>query len=490
MKKIILSLIACCATFSIFADFIPGEPQKVRGRSFMLTRPVSYRLATNQQLWHSIAYNNSGSIGGALQLIGMYEKSMNNCQNNRYFLFREHNQLLVSGDANGDQTCSPRNVRAEWLNLPSDFHAYMTAHPKQTQAGFSIEYLQHLDHLFDASFFENSWLTVYLPILIVRNRLQLCQYDVRGTQGEPGQPTSIQQAFNQPAWHFARIGRERTHTRLAEIRLSLGKTYLNEDFFQILYYSTFVIPTGNKQNARYTFDSVAGNNAHPALGGGVNFQVTLNRDISKIAWCFFANLEALYLFRNEQCRTFDLKDKPWSRYLLYNLKDGPPNQNIPGVNLLTLRTLVRPFGWFDCCMGWRFKLPWLEGEVGFSVWGHEHERLKLLRHQFDTDREFGIAGVGSLDGHPDCAASASESTIKTLAPNDPEFIPVKKSDINLFSAASHTALNLQAHAGFGYTLSCNDSYESFVGGGFYFDVPKDAGSLQYWGIWGKFGTTF
>jgi hypothetical protein len=488
MKKIILTLLVCCTSLSLFADFIPGEPQKVLGRSFMLTRPVSYRLAANQQLWHSIAYNNSGSVGGATQVIGFYEKSMDNCENNRYFLFRNFNQLLVAGDATGEDKV--RNVRAEWLNLPSNFHAFMTAHPKQMQAGFALEYLQHLDRLFDASFFENSWLTFYLPVLIVRNNLQLCQYDARGTQNSPGKPATIQQAFNQKSWHFARINGERTHVRLAEIRMTLGKTYLNEDFFQILYYSTLVIPTGNKQNPRYTFDSVAGNNAHPAMGGGVNFQVTLNRDISKIAWCFFANLEALYLFRNEQCRTFDLKGKPWSRYMLYNLKDGPPNQNIPGVNLLTYRALVRPYGWFDFCMGYRFKLPWLEGEIGFSVWGHEHERLKLLRHQFDNEREFGIAGVGALEGHPDCAASASESTIKTLAPNDPEFVSIKKSDINLYSAGSHTALNLQAHAGFGYTVSCNDNYDGFIGGGFYFDIPKNMGSLQYWGIWGKLGTTF
>ncbi len=488
MKKVSLAAIALCLTSLTHASYYFETSQKKPiGRSFLYTRPVSYRLAINQQAWHSIAYSNAFTAGGALQVSMMYTESIPTCKNNGYFLFDGNTQLLVAGDASGYQKV--RNVRAEWLNLPSTFYGYMRLIPKQKQGGIAFEYTQQLDHIFDSSLFEGSWFGIYMPILVAKNTLELCQSDIRGFEtAAPGQPKNLAQAFSQPAWHDSRILSGKTRGRPAEIRLSLGKTYLDEDLFQILYYSTLVIPTGNKQHATQMFDTVVGNNAHPALGGGVNFQVTLNEDISQMGWCFFTNLEALYLFRNEQCRTFDLKKKPWSRFMLYNLREGSPDQPIPGVNLLTLRALVRPFGFVDFSIGWRFKTEHIEGEFGYNVWGHSGERVKLLKCPFHSG-PFGIAGVGTVEGNPMIPATASTSIISQQGANDPEFVEVKRSDIDLFSGSARSALNHQVHAALSAFYHC-DSTEGFVGIGFFVDIPQKSGSLEYWGIWWKMGVSF
>src|SRR5207244_8999669 len=113
-----------------------------------------------------------------------------------------------------------------------------------------------------------------------------------------------------------------------------------------------------------------------------------------------------------QLRTFDLVNKPWSRYMQYNRKNGPPNENIPGVNVLTLKTRVKPFGLFDFTMGMRVKTLHFEYELGYNIWGHAQEQL-YLREEFISQcrPEFGIAGVGAINptAPPDRQVATSSS---------------------------------------------------------------------------------
>ncbi len=471
-----------------------ADPQEVFGRSFMFTRPVYAHLATQQALFHEIVYNKKGPTFGAIQVSGMYQQSRSISKTARYFLINGKNELLVSGNKNTEDL-NIRDVRAEWLGLSNTFRGKLSMKPQQRQVNAYFEYNQDLKRLAeDVTFFKNTWLSIAVPISIVENDLRLSQSDVRPSDTLP---RDIIEAFKQPAWKFSRIDGKRTEFNVAEIKVSMGRSYISENNFQVAYWSSLIIPVATHQNPKFLFDPVVGNDRHVGIGGAVSFQFPLNRDTTEYALRYFINLEGIFLIKNKQRRTFDLQElegftfkvKPWSRFLLFNKKNGPPDLNEPGVNVLTLDALVRSFGVADFSTGWRYKNDWIEFEIGYNIWGHSDEKVEL-RRPFKTD--FGIAGKS--EPNDTVAKSASQSTIDQQADNDKKndkdvFVTIKEGDINLKSAAAGSAINHKIHFALGATHNSAKA-DGFFGAGVFVDIPQKNGSLRVWGAWAKLGASF
>lgn len=457
--------------------------QEVYGRSFMFTHPASARLTRNQQLWHAITYDAQTASG--VQAIVFYEQSISKERVARYFLINGKSELLVAGDTAPALLVAQRDVRAEWLGLPANFSGRMTISPQQRQAGFSLEYHQDLCAITDIPFIKNWWIHVYVPFLWVQNDIRLCQFDVRNL-GNGSESHDIIHAFSQSHWQYGKMrGREQLF-RPAEVRFSLGSTYRADSYYEFIYYTTFLVPFAHRANPTFLFSPMIGYNGHAGVGGGVNFQVPLNRDVSTCAWLFFIDLESIYLFGRRQCRTFDLKDKPWSRYLFYNVKKGPPNQDIPGVNLLTFDVTSHPYGVAEFTTGLRFRSCAFEAELGYGIWGRPQEKLSF-RAPFAICDEFGIAGVGPLGIGP---STRSLSTISEQAPvNDEVFVPVRKEDIDLCSGAAASAVNHIIHTAFG-TVIDRACMHIIVGSGAFIEFAQRNRPLSLWGVWFKVGAMF
>ncbi len=459
-----------------FSTYLYAGLQEVFSRSFMFTRPAYYNTAMQQQLWHSIIYNKRGNSLSSIQLITFYQHSIDQRKTQRYFLIKGKNELLVSGDANVTLLAT-RDVRAEWLNLPNNFKGNLAINPEQQQLGFFIEYHQDLKEWIDHSFFNKTFLDISIPFVSVENDLNLVQFNVANKSNTA--PHDIIGAFQQQAWKYSKITGKRSRFGAAEIKINFGRSYLSEDYFQIIYSSSLTIPAGKTQDPQFIFDPVVGNNRYVGLGGAVNFQIKLNSDPSQYSFCFFINFEAIYLIRNKQFRTFDLKHKPWSRFLLYNKQGAKPNQNIPGVNLLTVDTVSRPFGMFDFSGGWRIQNEQFEVELGYNAWGHGDEHLKLRRKFTEV---FGIAGSRA-------DITASQSTINQQATDDAMFTPVTETDLDLDSAASRSALTHKAFLA-GGVKKIGRKIDSFIGAGALVEIPQKNSALKNWGIWGKLGAAF
>ncbi len=339
----------------------------------------------------------------------------------------------------------------------------------------------------DWSFLRNSWVAAELPFMWVENDINLWQKVLQPGPQNESLPQDICQAFNQPAWCFAKMGGKMNEKKLAEVRLVLGKNYLSKNHFEIDYYTSVIFPTGNGQNPEYTFSPVVGNNKHWGFGGGTDFQILLNRDISKYYVTFFFDFEVLALFHNMQCRTYDLKCKPWSRYLLF-VDKCRPGVTVPGVNVLTLRSAVTPYCYVDFSIGWRFEREWFEFEFGYNVWGHSNEKITL--HQ-GFDRCWGIAGQGTIESECDgiVPATASRSTISCQTANDACFVPIRETDLELRSGEAHSSLNHTGHFALGGTRK-RENYGIFAGVGFFGEWPEKNSALQIWGTWAKLGATF
>lgn len=498
MKKILSRLVLfsiLCISGSLTGDTTPS-PREVYSRSYMFTQPIFAHHNIEQAGWHNIEYSKHGTMRSGLQIIGSYLHSTPDSANQRYFLLPHKNILLVAGD-NVQTGSECRDIRAEWLGLPSDFSGRMCINPEQRQYAVTLDFNQDLGKFFNSSFFENWFFEIQMPIVHVTNHMNLHQFDVhKGTpSSNPLAPTDIIEAFNQPAWCYSKIPCSRSSLELAAIFLRLGSKFMSEpNGNQIIYYSGLVIPGRRALTGEYLFDAQAGYNGHVGLNGGVQFNILLNRDVERFHWCLFVNLDDTFLIRNHSKRTFgvlnqDERSKYLSRYMQFNTL-CPNEQNVPGVNLLTYRTYCKPFNMIDLGAGFRLTVcDALEAEIGYSIWGHGKERLV-----FDRKREFpynpsdgstfqfGIAG--STIGK-----TASTSTIANQGPDDEVFTPITLCDLDLESAASGGALNNQAFGALSYQYF-GSSVDAIVSAGWIVTRPNKNSALASWLVWAKAGATF
>jgi len=495
-------------------------------QSYMATRNAYQQCAAVQALWHDIVYEKKCSFRGAGQVIGMYAESTALEKSSYYFMPYCTDHVLVSGD-DFKYELSTRDVRAEWLDLPSDFQGQLRLHPHQKQAIAFLHYNQNVDRFLSINFLSDYWVEVFAPIVYVENDLQLEQslyYHSKTTETNCA-PQDLCQAFCNPDWwYYKNCGKQKT-TQLAEVRLRLGKSYIAKNGFELIYFSGFSIPTSKGQDPRFAFSPVAGFNNHWGMEVGFHAQILLNRDDCPYAFSLFVGLESLFLVDNKQYRTFDLIGKPWSRYLLFNRRGGAPDQNIPGVNVMTRKVKVHPYTVVDFDVGWRMKTDHYECEIGWGIWGHGNEKIEFTRCCYDdrfgcksccmfagcaqctpggqsacnachktlcacTESEFGIAGKGPIDplANPQQAASACRSTISFQAANDPVFMGIKDSDYDLYSAAARSAINQKIHVNVGRFFGCCLAY--YAGAGFFVDMPQKNSALQLWGVWCKGGASF
>jgi len=494
-KKHLVGLFVCI--ISLLSPILYAK-RRVFERSFMYTKPAFYDEVMKQALWHDIEFHKKGKIKGGIQVIPFFQNSIAMDKNTQYFLMNGKTELLVAGDAI-IKDLEIRDIRAEWINLPSDFRGFLSVNPKQKQQGCVFEYHQDL-RLFDISFLKNMYILFSLPVSMVKNHINLTQANVSNPHvGEipSDMPRDIIEAFNQPSWNFSRIDNcQKKRIGVAELTIKIGSCYLARDFFQLDYYSVIAAPTGNKQTGCTMFEPVNGNNHHLGIGGGINMQVPLNRDTTSFAWCGFINLESVILLRNKQFRTYDLFNKPWSRFLLMNVIGATENTNQPGVNYMTQRITAKPFNVVDFAIGWRFHTSAMEAEVGYGIWGHGNERTNLKQpaplHIFGQDGRipvitdqplpFGIAG--SAPGK-----TASKSTIAFKAADDLEFVPIMTSDINPQTGESYGGFSQRAFASIGW-INKGAMIDAVLGAGFSVDVPFHNSLLQLWKIWLKFSITF
>jgi len=460
-------------------------------RTFMLTRPVSHNIVAQQSLWHDFLYNKKECIGGSFQIIAYYQQSIRESYTTKYFLPCFKTSLVVLGDDNHDS--QHRDIRAEWLGLPSDFRGGMSICPEQRQTGVLLEYSQDLKRFADYDFLKRFWINIALPLVVVENNMNISQFDVFNKGCLNDQPKDLIEAFRQKDWMYAKINGKSSVFSPAPLMIRLGGAFLDDGPNQIISYTSIYIPMGQEDQNRYLFEPVAGYNGHLGFGPGVNFQIGLNRDDKFYDICLFANLEAVFLIRDWHYRTFDLKGRPWSRYLLFNKKFGPPDQNIPGVNVLTRRVKVRPYFMADFSTGLRVKSEKFEFELGYSIWGHGAEKIECVR-RFECI--WGIAGISQPGDQLARSASVStichrEATDEENLPEDqdPTFVPVTDVDVDIYSAEGQGALNHRVHVAGGFEKK-GTSVDVFFGAGGYYEIPQKNSALKTAGAWFKLGGSF
>lgn len=461
-------------------------------QSFMFTRPAYYNIAASQAFWHNIIYCNPPEIATSWQFITFYQKSSDNPNSNKshriseYFLLPGRYQLSVKGDSLVTQVGQERDIRAEWLQLPSNFNGTFTLFPEQKQIAFLADVKQDFKSCFEPDgLLGNLWFGMSTAITSVDNDLHLRQDTIMTASNQ-----TIYGSLTRPELLFGKFYSKSSSLGFAEIRFKLGTELIFRDDFQVNVHSYVMIPLAEKQNNAQIFEAIRGFNGHLGLGTVVNLQMPLSCRESSYLLSLYLDIENIFLFQNKQFRSVDIMDKPWSRYLLLNRIDGTPN--IPAINVLTQKFKVHPFNFVDVSTGLRFKQGRFEAECGYSLWAHGTEKLKL---HSKFKEEYGIAAKpGDLtpEGKP---ATASKSTISHQAETDMNakgefiFVPIQENDLDLHSGASQETMvhRFNMALGFSQRAECGNG---FFGFGAYGEFPQNNAALVQWGFWVKLGAAF
>jgi len=106
-------------------------------------------------------------------------------------------------------------------------------------------------------------------------------------------------------------------TGVAEVRLELGKRFFDTEDHHFGIDLQCAIPTGPRPTPSILFSPQIGNGHHWELGVGLNGHWNFWQSEDESGWAgFYVDANITHLFSTNQVRTFDLKNRPLSRYEL------------------------------------------------------------------------------------------------------------------------------------------------------------------------------
>lgn len=110
---------------------------------------------------------------------------------------------------------------------------------------------------------------------------------------------------------------DETRTGFADLRAELGWNFLQDEDYHLGVGIHVAAPTGNRRKAEFVMDPTVGNGNHWELGGTIHGDYVFWRsDDEEKHFGFYADAVITHLFKAKEQRTFDLKCKDNSRYML------------------------------------------------------------------------------------------------------------------------------------------------------------------------------
>lgn len=168
---------------------------------------------------------------------------------------------------------------------------------------------------------------------------------VQDVDGDPNTTADLVSVFIQPL-KFAQMScQQKVRTRLADLRAFFGWNYYNENNYHLGVNFQVAAPTGNRPEGYYLFEPIVGNGHHWEIGLGItgHWRPYENEQTeSHLGIWFDANIT--HLIKATQLRTFDLCNRPLSRYMLALKMDTTIDGNLRGDDN---GTLVAPSHQFD-----------------------------------------------------------------------------------------------------------------------------------------------
>jgi hypothetical protein len=298
-------------------------------------------------------------------------------------------------------------------------------------------------------------------------------------------------AFRQKNWRFGKIDNRLNFVRegFADVEVKVGYQARADERIRLYGYAGFIFPTGNKPTAQFVFEPIVGNNHH--------YGVLYGSHIGLSAWCkgdhqlaFALDFQTRYLFKNHQRRSFDLKDKEFSRYIATyrtpeQAEEAAVQKNVDsgtsGINVFTRRVKVFPGLSVSFLSAFLYTYRCLEIEAGYYFFASQREKVEI---QWE-----GLAAVKDVEGE------GKTNRARTMKDNFPgaalpfaDYQPLVGRDIDANSPANPAVLSYTAYAALGYYLS-EGPLPTLLGLGASYEVSASRG-INQWAMWAKFAIQF
>lgn len=427
----------------------------------------------------------------------------------RYFMFQQKDQLTVASNAvanvdgnegiNRDINPINFNILYTLGEVQTTFQSTLIFKPRQSVVGAGFDYIQY----FGCSDCPKWWGEISFPVLRVRNDMRLTETNIiipAGATLAAGAAPNIAAAFTgqfsgTTTWQFGIINGPRTKTGVADVELKIGYEYLRDDCSYLYGYMGVLAPTGTTPKAKYVFEPILGENGHVGFlsGGSGGFQIW--EGCGKHVW-FDCDVAWRYLFSRSEMRSFDLYNRPWSRYMPVFATQAAAAADIvtPGINTFTQKMKVRPGLQFDVNWALVFDTDCgFQAEFGYNFWARTAERIKLstpwavgpsiasVTGNITTANIINrISNIGAnFDGEDINLAVAQPASPITL-------YLIQPGDINLNSATAPACTSQIVYGTFGYNSECWCWPVMFAVGGSY-EWSRVNTALTRWLAWGKIG---
>lgn len=371
------------------------------------------------------------------------------------------NTITISGSQTTDR--SPNDWLADYFYLPVDFKSTLKFKPKVDNTIIDLNMYLGLD-----DWCPGLYLAAYAPLVHSRWNLDMNETVIKkGSKVHPAGYFTPQQlergklldTFEQYAQGIspepqtqlrnnnnqndqitvnfgslnnARISKGKlTKTRFADLRVILGYNWFSCDLidYHVGAYAVIAAPTGNRPTGEFLFEAMIGNGHHTEYGGGLQGHYTLWRHYQANSCAtLYGDISITHLAGTLQKRTFDLKGKPFSRYLLAHKLRAPDNRKLRGAQTIdpmtgaptsptTLATsqyanMVNPVAnlttlCVDVSIGVQVDFVAMvnvahhcwDFDIGYNLWYRSCEKIKPFSNPLDNNTSWALKGDARMFGY-------------------------------------------------------------------------------------------
>lgn len=313
--------------------------------------------------------------------------------------------------------------------------------------------------------------------------------------GKKGLAVGNSSAVTGQGWKYGKIDGTQSVTKLSDIELKFGYEWFCNDTDYLEGYLGLVVPVGNRPTGEYVFEPVVGHHHFGIMfGKAFGVQVYCCDDTT---YRFELEYNGRYLFSDNQYRSFDLKNKPWSRYQMVYLARGQ-SAEFPvteGINVFTQEMKVTPRFSHTFNSALVMESYGMTTEIGFNSWYRQSEKVRLKNGWQEGP---GLVRVSVTTGGTiqettlDARFIDRANTIGEVFPMNgqgDDFIPtnrIKEEDLDLDSAAHPCTLSHTVYAALGCEMDkCGKPMIVGLGASYEFSGINTA--LNRWTVWAKFG---
>jgi hypothetical protein len=509
-------LICSLAVFTLggIAQAVDNKALETSKTFLWIRSPFQTARPEKETMWRDRALAKACGWSGAFQAVPFGGQSTHAKRMAQYFMMCTKSELVVAENyafGSGGLTADPnlRDVNANQFNISTIDNAFASTikfRPRHTFYGIGLDYKQYL-HRKD-SCKKKCWAEISLPVLQVRNDLRLKEKVInQGTPLNAGADkvnADMKEAFKGQkgfynvqayvvtgsVWQYGKIDGAKKESGVADVEVKIGYDFMCGDCFHSEAYAGVIIPTGNSPKAEFVFEPILGQNKHWGFMWGSNWGWLIWEQCDRFLHLEMAN-NTRYFFERTEWRSFDIKGKPWSRYMLiYNSEADAASQTpTNGINVFTQKLKVDPRYMHDLNIALVFNWGNCQIEAGYNFWAKVAEHVKL-----DKPWQEGPAFVNLYFEQPLPSSNKINRAITIKenffgsGQNYNENLIIKAQDLDLKSAASPAAITHTFYGTTGYRWD-DWCYPVVVNVGGSYELSQVDSAPSRWTVWGKVGVS-